>query len=311
MTLDYKLLKAAENGDMEAAKILAKQFDKLARHKPEVRVGESISTEEFFKTLNRSNGEPENLAEAYKWWLKAAEAGDAEAMEVVGDRLYDGIGIERDQEKSFEWHLKAAEGGNRSAMRLVAYKYGTGLGIERDQEKSFEWYLKAAKLGEVSSIKEVAIIYGVKNNTEEANIWLSMLDEETATEVMYKIGTRTNSIDWLTKSALSSKGSYASLAMISIAEDYVIKNDYDNAIEWYKKSAFTGNPEAMSVVGDMYYIGEGNIPQDYIEAFRWYNRAMRRDYNMASVKAARMLYYGIGVEKDLERAFERKIFWSL
>ena len=319
LKIDYKLLKFAEDGDIEAMKNLAEHFDKLAKHEPEVMVGETISIEEFNKRLRKGDGKPDYLAEAYKWWLKAAEAGDVESMLKVSGRLYDGIGVDKDEKTSFEWDMKAAELGNVRAMRLVAHKYWMGLGVESSKEKKYEWYLKAAEKGDEDAIQEVAVMVGVGEGTakddKKAAEWIQKLSRKAAAEAMYNIGVRTDSMEWLKKVANISKENnvrksrISAMAFVRMAEEAIANEDFIKAMEYYQNSADLGNVEALSVIGDFYYIGEGEIPQSYEKAFEYYSEAAALDYNMAAVKLARMYYYGLGTEQNVEKAFE--IFYTV
>ncbi len=47
------------------------------------------------------------------------------------------------------------------------------------------------------------------------------------------------------------------------------------AVRWYRKAAKQGNSKAQSNLGLMYSNSEG-VPQDYIEAHKWYNLAASR-----------------------------------
>lgn len=50
-----------------------------------------------------------------------------------------------------------------------------------------------------------------------------------------------------------------------------------------KKDARQGNADAQSRLGDMYSIGDG-VPQDTVEAVRWYRMAAEQGDAMAQIK---------------------------
>lgn len=63
---------------------------------------------------------------AFTWFLKAAEAGEPEAMAEVAVRYRDGVGVRQDWELRDKWADRAAEAGvpaamYESAMRLRTY----------------------------------------------------------------------------------------------------------------------------------------------------------------------------------------------
>ena len=52
-----------------------------------------------------------NYAEAAKWYLKAAEQGNADAQQRLGDMYEEGQGVEQNDEEAWKWHQKASEQG--------------------------------------------------------------------------------------------------------------------------------------------------------------------------------------------------------
>ena len=308
------LIQTAENGDVSAMIELAKLYEKKSSNKRGYKVGDVISTEEFFKNLHAEEKIPEeereeNKKNAYKYYRMAAEAGNAEACTEVGHRLYDGIGVEKNEEEADEWYRRGAEGGDPDAMRIVAFRTDNA-------EEKFKYFKLSAELLEPGlnkedSIEETAINYacgrGTEKNISKAEEWLAKLDDEHANSVIIRISKMTGKDFWLEKIAETSTD-----AMIEMAEKFVSKNDFVNALKWYKKAAAKNFPDAMTIIGDIYYVGEEGIKQNYAEAFKWYSRAAEHDYNLAKIKMTLMIYRGLGVEQDLTTAFKNfsKISWT-
>lgn len=308
------LIQSAENGDVTAMMKLARYYEKKSSSKHEDKVGDVISTEEFFKNLHAEEKIPENEREenkknAYKYYRMAAEAGNAEACTAVGHRLYDGIGVEKNEEESDEWYKRGAEGGDPTAMRVVAFRTDNA-------EEKFKYYKLSAELLEPGlnkqdSIQETAINYacgrGTEKNISKAEEWIAKLDAEHSEFAIMRISRITGEDFWLEKIAENSTD-----AMIEMAEKFVSKNDFVSALKWYKKAAKKDLPDAMVPIGDMYYIGEEGIEQNYAEAFKWYSQAAELDYNVAKIKMTLMIYRGLGVEQDFNTAFKNfsKISWT-
>ena len=109
------LIQAAESGDVSAMKTLANFYAQSSNGAFEDKVGDVISVqtlEEVLKTP-RTKENPELEAKAYKYYLMAAEAGDAESMTEVARRIYDGIGTERNwQGEEYKiWYRRGAQAG--------------------------------------------------------------------------------------------------------------------------------------------------------------------------------------------------------
>ena len=54
-----------------------------------------------------------------------------------------------------------------------------------------------------------------------------------------------------------------------------VPQDYVEAVKWYRRAAEQGDASARFALGFMYYTGQG-VPQDYVEAHKWYNLAASR-----------------------------------
>ena len=102
------------------------------------------------------NGLKENEAEAFKWYRKAADAGNVDAMGKVGYFYYYGLGgVKEDKIEAFKWDKKAADGGNSVAMYNLGQDYANGYGVEEDKIEAFKWYRKAADAGFVKALERI------------------------------------------------------------------------------------------------------------------------------------------------------------
>jgi len=318
---EQNLIQAAESGDVSAMKTLANFYAQRASGKFEDKVGDVLSVKSLDEILKvpRTKEDPELEAKAYKYYLMAAEAGDAECMTEVARRIYDGIGTERNwQGEEYKiWYRRGAEAGDPAAMRVTAF-------ISDDEKEKFKWYKLSAELdkpglNKQDSIKQTAINYACGRGTEKdvtkAEEWLAKLDKHDENSARMEIAQITGESSWMEQAAESSP-----MAMIRMAEEFVLKNEFVTALTWYKKAARTNKKAeqnswaiaAMSIIGDIYYIGEDKIEQSYAEGFKWYSRAAAHGYNMAKIKMTLMLYRGLGVKQNLPRAFKLfdEISWT-
>ena len=89
---------------------------------------------------------------AFKWSKLAANQGDAEAQSLVGFFFSNGRGVEKDERKAAEWNRWAAVQGHTRSAALLGYAYATGVGALRDSQKALAWFYVAAvdahKLGD-------------------------------------------------------------------------------------------------------------------------------------------------------------------
>ena len=75
-----------------------------------------------------------------------------------------------------------------------------------------------------------------------------------------------------------------------------VKQDYEQAIEWFGRAARQGDSSSQFNLGLMYYKGEG-VVQDYDQAIEWYRRAAQQgdssaQYNLENCNVLRWRVYG-------------------
>ena len=324
MTANEKnLIEQAEAGDINAIKTLAKHYDKASgRWTDEPKLGESVSIEELFANMEREENEP-CKEQAFQWFMRGAELGDPECMYEVGYRIYDAIGCCKDEQwsergkKSFEWYLKSAQAGYVPAMRITAYMYG-GLCVEKNDVEAFRWYLTAAKLGDKKSACEVVKHYaqgkGVEKNFDAAKSWLDELDDKDYRQTLHELsqGYDKESLMWLERLVTLDDP----VALKHKAEAYCIgegiEQDFQKALELFIKSGTSEpgdyNPdvlaEALCQAGNLYYTGEGTVPQNYEQALKYYSMATKFNYVKAYIQCGKMHYYGLGTAQNFKRAMQ-------
>ena len=76
-----------------------------------------------------------------------AEAGDAEAMNSLGDCYRFGDGVLQDCATAVAWYRQAAEAGNAAAMNNLGSCYVTGEGVLQDYARAAGWFQKGAEAG--------------------------------------------------------------------------------------------------------------------------------------------------------------------
>src|SRR5712664_4001235 len=97
--------------------------------------------------LRHGQGVAQDYAKALEWYEKAADKGNADAMNNIGTLYYNRRGVEQDYAKAREWYEKAAAKDNVVAMYNLGRIYENGQGVAQDYAKARELYEKAADKG--------------------------------------------------------------------------------------------------------------------------------------------------------------------
>lgn len=211
----------------------------------------------------------ENMDEAERWYRKAADAGDPDAMFTLGGLSERGAfrrvapptteQFDLETREAVVWYRMAAQHGWAPAMRKLAELYEKGDGVPKDPVEAVRWYRLAAEAGDWEGMAVLSRMLedgeGVGRDAAQANLWA-----ERATA------------GWLQD--LRMDASYGSTsAMIKIAQIYnqghpgVPKDDAE-AMRWYRMAADQGDRDAMWEMEKAYDEGRG-VPRDPIEARRW------------------------------------------
>ena len=127
-------------------------------------------------TLGKDAFDAENYEQANKFYLMAAEKGNADAMYALGRCFPSGPDLTEEDFIAREWLVKAAEKGHLQAMFTFATFLGGGFGFRYNPWESTKWYLRAAKKGHVNSMYYIGYNYlfgvGARPNEEKGLEWL-------------------------------------------------------------------------------------------------------------------------------------------
>ena len=225
-------------------------------------------------------GVTKDIVEAVKLYQKAAEQGFDKAQYNLAELYYDGEGVSKDYVEAAKWYQKAAEQGHIKAQNLLGYCYEVGQGVSQNYTESLKWYKKSADQGNSTAQCNVGLMYangrGVEKDYAEAAKWYRKSAEQGYARAQNNLGDLYRDGNGVAK-------------------------DYNEALKWYKKSAEQNNAVGQSNVGYMYEVGYG-VDKDYAEALKWYQKAAEQNNSWAQNKMGNLYLNGIGVETNYTEA---------
>jgi TPR repeat protein len=119
---------------------------------------------------------------ALRVWMAAAEAGDPDAQNNVGEIYERGLGGQPDFEAAVIWYQKAAEQGYARASFNLGTLYEQGQGVEKDRLKALNLYRKAWGLPE----DNVMYASAARRENEQLRAELQKVIAEKATRAAAK-----------------------------------------------------------------------------------------------------------------------------
>jgi TPR repeat protein len=174
--------------------------------------------------------EEENYKEAMKWYKKAAELNDSEAMRLIGCLYQGGNGVEIDYGVAYSWYKKAAALDNSDAMINAGLIHEWGDDNGPDYEGAMSWYLSSAANDNPRGMYFMGYLYereGKKGEGDykEAMSWYKMASERGNTESMLRMGY-----------------------IYHYGVNGEIERDHEKSEYWYRKAAELGNEMAIKIV---------------------------------------------------------------
>lgn len=115
----------------------------------------------------------EDYAEAFEHWSAAAARGELNALNNLGFLLYNGLGVDQNQEEGISLWRIASFAGHAESQWHLASAYEVGEGVQQDLLKAYAWYMCAVESAarEVresdESDVESEIIKDARNSIEE------------------------------------------------------------------------------------------------------------------------------------------------
>ncbi|CAG8577249.1 17971_t:CDS:10, partial [Gigaspora margarita] len=186
---------------------------------------------------------PRNLTAAFHYYRELANrSGNATAQQMVGFMYATGIGdvVQRDQGKALLYHTFAALGQETAAEMTLAYRYFTGIGVPRNCEDAVFYYKRVA---------DKAIKYyksGPPGGRQLPLAKIKLYDEDGG---VYGYGSSGSGSGSATK-----PGDQAA---------------WDDILEYYHYSAKQGDIASQLGLGQLYYQGTKNIPQNFKLALQY------------------------------------------
>lgn len=224
-----------------------------------------------------------------------AEAGDASAQLALGRAYQNGNGVGQNDELAAKWYRKAADQGNAVAQNNLGVMYRAGFGVEKNKEEAMKWYHMAARQGNANAMFNIGAAY-YDGDVERAT-------ELAAYEwfVLAEEAGSSSAHDAVKRTAAELGAPFTQDALIEIAQMYEkgtdLPQNYSQAIKWYNRAAESGRAAAKVQLASMYINGSG-VPKDYSRAMELCHSAGILGYYCIG----HIYVYGLGVQPDLKEA---------
>jgi hypothetical protein len=145
--------------------------------------GDRLAPEILAEIYEKGVGVPKDLAEAKKWYRKAAEVsvlrapaeqGFANMQYLIGELYYKGEAYP----EALAWYRKAAAQGDSSSQFMIGSMYANGEGLKKNLDEARKFYRLSAEGGGSLGPTFLGLMYaegdGVPKDATEAYAWLNI-----------------------------------------------------------------------------------------------------------------------------------------
>lgn len=258
---------------------------------------------------------PEARESASQWLRQAASLGDRDGQYYLG-WLFARPGAAHDDAQAFQWFLKAADQEHVGAQIAAAIHLLAGKGVPRDQKAAAGWLERAAakqdpvanyllgrlREGEGRADRDKALeayrIAAVAGH-REARLALAVMLSGSSVE-----NDRKQAVEWFVKAHEDGHWAAANHLGEAYRDGLVVVPRLEKAKDYFQYAADRGDAKAMYNLAKMQNDGLGG-PKDTSQALQWYARAAELGHEEAATVMETLL---IGSVKT--SALGLKGFWQ-
>jgi TPR repeat protein len=186
----------------------------------------------------------QDFGNALRWFVLAANKGDAAAQNMIGEMFGRGEGVAQDDAEALRWFTMAAEKNDHEAETNLGIAYREGYGVTRNYDLAYKWLDRAAQAGNPAAIFHLGVMYEHEMLIgEEEDAWIDLY--ESAAELGY--GPAQARLGHMYETGVG------------------FERSLDDAIYWYNQASLRGETTAQISLALLYMEGEG-VPKDPVQA---------------------------------------------
>jgi TPR repeat protein len=271
----------------------------------------------FIEDLARAGGS-RNPKQARRWFGRAAEQGDPQAMFFIARMLLDSD-EGADLQQAEHWLERAGDTGFAPAYNELGLIYSLGKLVPADPVRAAAAFERGARLGDAGAQFNLAGCYltgsGIEQDREQAAYWYRAAADQGRGDAQFNLALllqasndqqeRVQGLRWMAKAADLGvpQAQYEIARRLRVGDG--LPADALQAMHYYHEAAEQGHIEAQFSLGLMLEVGMGLDRPYPEEAAKWYRRLTERQAHAGAAHNLGILHaQGKGVAKDAQRARE-------
>lgn len=196
------------------------------------------------------------------------------------------------QAQDFGATKRAAEQGDVAAQSMLGNLYYQGQGVAQSYAEAAKWFRKAAEQGDAHGQYVLGLMYisaqGVSQDFAEGEKWLRKAADQghkEAQEGLQKFIAplkEAGAQDFTTTKRAAERGDAAAQSMLGnmYYQGQGVAQNYAEAAKWFRKAAEQGDAHGQYILGLM-YVAEQGVAQDFAEGEKWLRKAADQGHKEA------------------------------
>ncbi len=140
--------------------------------------GDAKAEVQLAQLYAKGEGVTNSYVEAAKWFQRAADQTNSDALLGLGELYEAGQGVPKDLDQAVKLYRQAAEQGNANGQYTLAFMYESGRGLRQSHVEAAKWFQRAAERGQALAQYDLGQRYnlgvGVPVDRVEALKWLTL-----------------------------------------------------------------------------------------------------------------------------------------
>jgi len=235
----------------------------------------------------------------FVYLFEECDTGDAKIRLLIGRAYDEGYGLWRNNTEALKWYKRAAEAGNTDALSELGDAYLHGYGdLEMNEETGVKFLNEALVKGSAGAAYTLGQYYQPDNYF--AKFWKREGDRKKAIELFHVAAKRGSdgALVVLAEAYIKVDNGTEALRWANGGDE----PDPNNKIEhqhWEMNRSKADNRGACSYIkGEVYALGVGEVEQDLTRAKELFEESYRKGDSRGATALAAMYREGIGVEAN-------------
>lgn len=261
-----------------------------------------------------ARGLEQDYGEALRWYEKAGEQGDGNALGHMGNMYVQGIHVKASNETALRLFKKGVEKGNPVAINGLGYMHMYGMGVDQSFSEAMKLFSQAAEQGNQEARFNLGAMYitglGVTKDYAKAIYYFTLAANRGHMLALYNLammhlngfGTPrscNNALQFI--KSVAERGSWG----LRLQDAYKLyrAGEVDYALLLYSEAAELGYEVAQGNVAHIYDEGGSKMTTDSKrKALAAYEISAQQGAVGADLKIGDFYYYGMGTEVNYRKA---------